>query len=151
MEKIEHYKKDGTVEQIDTGRLSRTIQQPKMLRMEEVHKYRERCLNGEPHPLNIEMQNYELVIIEEMSIDKLHMADYNMLTCRYEVSSHDQAMLIQSVTQRPHVMWAIDNSFDGLYVARRHDHSYSGVKFLFGVYLKDELATFWRLKYMGNK
>ena len=57
---------------------------------------------------------------------------------------------INSVQRRPEIEWAIDNSFDGIYVQKYEDFSRFVTSFKFAVYMKEEQATFWKLKFNGQ-
>jgi len=110
-------------------------------------QYRANCMQGSPHPLQIETEDYVKVEIARLSSPpdsympgEIHSA--------IEAGSIDSNM-IRSVTERPEVEWAIDQSFDGLYVFKQHDPAAFNQLYTFAVYLKSELATFWKLKY-GN-
>lgn len=145
MEKVTHFTKDGIVRNVDAYDLPKVRYQPKAMRIEDIGIYRQKCLKGESHPLGIESYNYQLVIVEEAHINESVSAMTNAYG--YTKFSQDEVSFIESVARRPHVEWAVDNSFDGLYVMKYFNPSAFGDMFKFGVYLKDELATFWNLKY----
>lgn len=138
MEKIINLKRDGTAQEVSNL--------PKFKEeyiRDDYSMYRERCLlYDEEHPLRIERLKYELVILEKVQIDS------TWDTCSsYTRWSESEVELLKTLTHKPHIAWAIDNSFDGLYIAKRDDPSVLATTFILGAYLKEELATFWRLKY----
>ena len=112
-------------------------------------QYRFACMDGAPHPLAIEREQYTLVTIHTQSIDaSVHFAaDGPHNTGRF---STPEIEFINSVQLRPEVEWAIDNSFDGVYVQKFNDHARYATSFQFAVYLKEEQATFWKLKFSGR-
>ena len=112
--------------------------------------YRSDCMAGEVHPLNIETQNYQLLTVHRTSIDTSIAADYQSDYYNRYKFSEPEMVFIETVKRRPEVEWALDNSFDGLYIQRIDDYSTMATVFKFGVYLKREQVTFWRLKYDGR-
>lgn len=106
--------------------------------------YREECMKGAAHPLGIEEYDFHLVIVERIEYDP------NRFAMQYGYggdTSEELSNFIESIARTPHIEWAIDNSFDGLYVIQHNNPSSFRTVFTFGVYLYAELATFWNLKY----
>lgn len=109
-----------------------------------IAQYRKDCLRGAAHPLGIEAYDFELVIVERIEYDDSRFAIQNGYGGD---GSQDFAKFIESMARTPHIEWAIDNSFDGLYVIQQNNPASFSSVMIFGVYLYAELATFWNLKY----
>ena len=113
--------------------------------------YRVDCMTGQPHPLSIERHHYVLETICTQSIKAgVFQDDERSLYKRSNRFSPLEMDFITSIQRRPEVAWAIDNSFDGIYVRKYEDHARMATSFQFAVYMKEEHATFWRLKYSGR-
>jgi len=111
-------------------------------------RYRFACMEGEPHPLTIEQQCYRLITVWTDSIDSTVMAaDHGYAHPKF---SPGEIAFIKDIQCHPEVAWAIDNSYDGLYVLRSEDASLTSTRFRFAVYMKEEHVTFWKLKYNGR-
>ena len=122
---------------------------PRGNNMYEQAQYRWDCLAGQEHPLQIETRQYVLLTICKQSIDMAVASSrnseyYSIYGRRF---NQNEVEFIDSVKLRPEIEWAIDNSFDGLYVARYEDPSLMKAVFRFAVYVKEEQATFWKLKF----
>lgn len=106
--------------------------------VDTVPQYKTNCMLGEPHPLDIESQYYSLTPILTQHI-----------TANAKQFNFDEMEFIKSIAKRPEIEWAIHNSFDGLYV-RKYESAIIEIQtivFRFAVYLKEDHATFWKLKY----
>lgn len=122
----------------------RHIMRPKAVNLtdgflEDDMNYRDRCMRGEPHPLNIEQECYTLIEVCKFEVRE----DVNLAAS----SKEEEAKALANALKIPGVEWAIDNSFDGPYCATYRDPSRFEVVFKIAVYLKAEHATFWKLKY----
>lgn len=107
--------------------------------------YKFNCLVGEQHPLEIEVHNYVLVRLCTERID--------VATSHHKLSrmfSEPEQEFIRDVRRRPEIEWAEENSFDGLYISKCEDVGSMKTAFSFAAYLKEEQATFWKLKYGGK-
>jgi len=111
--------------------------------------YRFDCMEGLAHPMAIESHRYTLVPVCADSIDSTVFDQDYRVPANTSFNEHEMAF-IDAIRGRPEVEWAIDNSFDGLYVKRFEDPSLTRTQFRFAVYLKDEHVTFWKLKYNGR-
>jgi len=129
----------------------RNIAVPGKKHFDQAH-YRRACMNGEEHPLCIERHQYVMVTVCTQSIDAgiFMQADDPHEYSRSNRFSPLEMDFITSVQRRPEVEWAVDNSFDGIYVQKYEDFARNATSFQFGVYMKDEQATFWRLKFSGR-
>lgn len=136
----------GTVEEIKEHipseiRVTRTKQQP---------QYKFDCMEGREHPLRLEVDNYVLTTVHTTNINSQASASApGELHRRYQFSVAELE-LISLVQSMPEVEWAIENSFDGIYVCKEDDYTRFESQYKFAVYLKSEQATFWRLKYHGK-
>lgn len=110
----------------------------------EMPQYRTDCMRGAAHPLGIEEYDFRLVIVERLEYDPGVFAAQHGYGGDTKEELGD---LIESMAKLPHIEWAIDNSFDGLYVITKPNPSAFRHDIVFGVYLYAELATFWNLKY----
>ena len=112
-------------------------------------RYKFDCMAGIEHPLSIERERYVLTTVHtsslDASLDRL-MPDQK----RPGQFSEPEIEFINSIQRRPEVEWAVDNSFDGVYVQKYEDFSRFATSFKFAVYLKEEQATFWKLKFHGR-
>ena len=106
--------------------------------------YKKECMCGEAHPMGIEAYDFHLVIVERITCDS---SQRSFNANNYPWNKKDEEELITSMARLPHVEWAIENSFDGLYIIEQPCNSGLEYEYLFGVYLYSELATFWNLKY----
>lgn len=107
-------------------------------------QYRTDCMRGAVHPLGIEEYDFHLVTVERIEYD------VGMFAMKHGYAGDTKEELgdfIESFTRVPHIEWAIDNSFDGLYVLTQNNPASFRTELVFGVYLYAELATFWNLKY----
>lgn len=108
--------------------------------------YRYDCMKGVSHPMEIESECYTLVMVAEAIMDIAQLT-------RDERSPHkfnrEESAFIGSLRDQPKVTWALANSFDGLYVYRVEDVAWFSTTFRLAVYMKEEHATFWKLKYHG--
>jgi len=128
----------------------RNIAVPVNRRLDQAH-YRTACLDGVPHPLGIEQHHYILVTVATRSIDS--SIAFQSTSPDYQYSNRftpNEMDFINSVQNDLAVEWAVDNSFDGIYVRKYEDHGRMATSFQFAVYMKEEQATFWRLKFSGQ-
>lgn len=114
--------------------------------------YRTACLNGEEHPLAIEREHYMMITIckQSMDTDIFIQADGNPGYAHSNRFCPAEIDFINSIQRRPEIEWAVDNSFDGIYVQKYEDHHRMSTMFQFAVYMKEEQATFWKLKFHGR-
>jgi len=118
---------------------------PVMEHMEQA-RYRFDCMRLDDQ-LAIEQKCYRLITVWTDSIDSTAMAnDHGYAHPKFSPS---EIAFIKDIQCHPTVAWAIDNSFDGLYVLRSEDASLTSTRFRFSVYMKEEHVTFWKLKYNG--
>jgi len=113
----------------------------------EQAQYRVDWMNGAAHPLNIESQHYTLVMLSTESMDSDTLTRDRIQNDHMTKFNEVEMGFIGSVKRRPEIEWALDNSFDGLYVHRYADPSEFRTMFKFAAYLKGDQATFWKLKY----
>lgn len=108
--------------------------------------YREACVNGADHPLAGEDFIYELVEVGAARVDAsiIRTAAMNPPTGKY---TEEEMVFIAKFTEAPEIDWAINNSFDGLYIKREPDHITYHMIYKFYVYMESSQATFWRLKF----
>ena len=100
-----------------------------------IFSQREDIIINDQHPLEIETEGYHKIEIGKI---------------RLEVSfnpAEDEERYLELMTRDPKIQWAIDNSFDGLYISKEKDPTSFNMIYHFYVYLKDEHALFWKLKY----
>ena len=108
-------------------------------------RYKTNCMLGESHPLGLETveqecYSYELIVIGEI--------DESEVYSNYQ--SADIGSLLEAYIKDPKIEWALENSFDGLYVEAVPDPSTFATHYKLGAYLRKEHITFWRLKYSGT-
>ena len=112
-------------------------------------QYRFDCMLGADHPLNIEREHYILTTVATRHMDTVVQAEANSWS-RLPRFNSEEMDFIMSVQKFPEVEWAIDNSFDGIYIYKEEDFARFSTMFKFAVYMKEEQATFWKLKYNGR-
>jgi len=116
--------------------------------------WREDVTNGSPHPV-LTSDEYVRIDIGRMCVDSSfktnHHGCYNGhdRSPLEQLEQHEEHAL-KNFLQNPEIAWAVDNSFDGVYVIKNNNVDNFSVDYIFSVYLKRELATFWRLKYSGT-
>lgn len=112
-------------------------------------QYRLDCMNGMDHPMQIEVHNYILVTVatREMDTGVANTANRWGRWSRCPTFSQLEMEFIALIQRCPEVEWAIDNSFDGLYVAKEDNPATFNTQFRLAVYMKEEQATFWKLKF----
>lgn len=103
------------------------------------------CMNGAPHPLNIEIDNYIRTSVGVGHMDLSYNPSYPGSSLHN--LSQEEEEFVQIFKDRPEVQWAMHNSFDGLYMKKTVDHADMKVFFSFAVYMKDTNKTYWLLKY----
>jgi hypothetical protein len=128
--------------------LQTEIRVPIQKRLDYRAPYREACMNGFDHPMEIETHQYKLFTVAQDDINADAFIQASEIRGRYW--SDLEMEFFQSVLKRPEVEWAIDNSFDGVYIAKADDPSTLSSIYKFAVYLKEEHITFWKLKYHGR-
>ena len=111
----------------------------------QIPDFMDECMNGAPHPLNIEYDDYVRTKIGLGFLDLVHHS--HGLHSSEENLTEDEENYIQNYKNRPEVQWAMHNSFDGLYIQKAFDHANAQVLFSFAVYMKTQNRTFWLLKY----
>ena len=113
--------------------------------------WREDVANGAPHPMQLRTDEYIRVKIGMMRIDtsfnQLRPSEFG-INLMEELEGVDSEAL-KDFLQRPSVAWAVDLSFDGLYIKKDFNHAEMNAIYAFFVFLKREQATFWSLKYSG--
>lgn len=112
-------------------------------------QYRFDCMMGAEHPLNIEREHYILTTVATRHMDTVATAQMDRWS-KHPTFNEAEIDFIMSVQQRPEIEWAIDNSFDGIYVQKEEDFARFATTFRFAVYMKEEQVTFWKLKYNGR-
>jgi len=110
-------------------------------------QYRYDCMNGQEHPMQLEHHAYTLVTVHRDNID-IGMAESDAYNER--MFNSEELDYISTVVRRPEVEWAMDNSFDGVYIQRHRDPAQFTTVFRFAVYMKEDQATFWKLKFNGQ-
>jgi len=114
--------------------------------------WRDEVANGAQHPLQIEELTYTRCTVGKMRIDtsfnRVNPNGYG-LSPQEHLEEHEQTAL-RNFLEDPVIAWAVDNSFDGIYVTKDTDHASMKTIFEFIVYLKEEHVTFWRLKFSGT-
>ena len=91
------------------------------------------------HPLGLEENNYVKIGV-----------GYVMVDMSIQPSTEYTNEIIKSYLRRPEIEWAIDNSFDGLYITKERDEYNYSYKYKLYVYMLDKHATFWTLKFKGS-
>ncbi len=121
---------DQTLIRIDTRQDPVVVEQVKeyiptniRVAVKKQAQYKFDCMNGIEHPLKIEVDNYTLVTIKVVSLDKATLADVNNDWYRRFEFSTSELEFINIIRCEPQVEWAEDNSFDGLYVQKSDDCS----------------------------
>jgi len=123
---------------------------PNIIRIAKTHQmfndWRTSVTNGSPHPV---LREDEYIRI---NIGKLRMESSSMQPSSYNSSPIQELEKyehygLKTFLERIEVAWAVDNSFDGVYVVKEMDYNNFNTNFIFSVYLKQEQATFWTLKY----
>ena len=118
----------------------------------QIPQYMEDCMNGAPHPMNIEFDDYVRTTIGKVHLDLEFQAHQHYGTQRSEQTNltEEEEHAIQTFKDRPEAAWAMYNSFDGLYIKKDINHAEGRVFFTFAVYMKSSNKTFWMLKYAGD-
>jgi len=136
---------DIVIEEINRS-LPDFIAVPVKEHMEQAN-YRFGCMRLDDS-LAIEQECFRLITVWTDSIDSTMMAaDHGYAHPKFNPS---EIVFIKDIQCQPEVAWAVDNSFDGLYVLRSEDPSLTSTRFRFAVYMKEEHVTFWKLKYNGR-
>jgi hypothetical protein len=131
-----------------TGSVPLNMKVPRQQQRQAAYKFE--CMeNPDAHPLDIRTDNYELITITSCAIDPMHDVNDRSYGNHYKFNQ-DEIEFIQSISRQPKVEWAIENSFDGLYIQKEFNHADFRTHYRFAVYLKEEQATFWKLKYHGS-
>lgn len=109
--------------------------------------YKERVLNGQEHPLRIEYDEWHFTWVSARRI-ALNFFGQRPIQFHGDQFSDDEIDFLGNIQeQEPQVEWAIDNSFDGLYIKRYEDLESYTMVYKIGVYLHGKHATYFRLKY----
>jgi hypothetical protein len=95
------------------------------------------------HPLEIESDQWILVWVNRFRFNVFELDKFN-------ADSEFTKYLCDITMRDKRTRWAVENSFDGLYFQRRQ-RSLDEVTIKIGVYLKEEHATYWTLKYGYTK
>ncbi len=103
--------------------------------------YKHECMMGAEHPLQIEQYKYILT-----QVYSVHISDQRTVDNLYG-DGYGTKELIDDITRKRPIQWAIDNSFDGLYVDNFTEVTNMRTNLKFYVYLLDKHATFWNLKF----
>ena len=111
--------------------------------------YRVNCMYGYDHPLSIERQHYRLLTVDMADLDADALDQDGGRYYRKEYTPMEMEFF-ESILRKPQVEWAVDNSFDGIYILREEDMATFRVVYRFAVYLKEEQVTFWKLKFSGQ-
>lgn len=112
-------------------------------------RYRWDCMNGQDHPLSIEQEEYILTEVHRAEIDSIIHEEQREWHRQYTFNQQE-IEFIKGIMRQREVGWAIDNSFDGLYIHRDEDYRSFRSIYRFAVYMKTEQATFWKLKFHGT-
>jgi hypothetical protein len=102
------------------------------------------------HPLQCEEFKFELTFVGHAEMEPEFSQDVrDEYQYRYNKGQFNEPEmeLIKNVMKRPEVEWAVDNSFDGIYIHKYNDAASFKTVFKFAVYMEANQATFWRLKY----
>ena len=130
---------------------------PNIIRVAKTHEifvdWREDVVNGAPHPV-LQAEDYVRINIGNMHVDtSFNHMNGNGHGYRSDPLTHLEEYeqeALKTFLKNPAVAWAVDNSFDGVYVIQDNYSSDFTIQFVFSVYLKREHATFWTLKYSGT-
>ena len=120
------------------------------IKYDHVPDYKLRCLEGMSHPLNIEEYHYELVNLGGFVFNSNFMFQYPGLpngVFNNKTFLPEEVEFIRNIAARPEIEWAVENSFDGLYIKRHQDPLAFNIHFNFAAYFTAEHATFWRMKF----
>lgn len=114
--------------------------------------WRVRTIETGEHPLRIESEEYHLTWVHDVkiSLEMLSRKKYDGYVYgsgNTEFDEHEQEMIMTHARDIPAIAWAVDNSFDGLYVKKKENYEAFVMVYRFGVYLKEHHATFWKLKF----
>ena len=124
-----------------------------------VPEYMEDAFEGYPHPLGIDnkdsmakqkLESYSFLIVHETYMSESVQAQNHQVYFKAGLHfSQEEQKLIQDVQRYKEVSWAMQNSFDGLYVRKFMNPEHYETAFQFGVYMLDQHITYWQLKF-GN-
>jgi len=116
--------------------------------------WRQEVANGAMHPIQMHIDEYIRLKIGEMRLDmsfnQLQAGEYVYGLDMAEDPDSPESQALQDFLRRPEVAWAVDISFDGLYITKDFDHAEMRSLFAFFVFLKKEQVTFWKLKFSGT-
>ena len=115
----------------------------------QIPNFMEDCMDGAPHPMQIEYDDYTRVYIGRINMDT-HRHSINSFKVNAPAQhnlTEEEEEIIQNFKDRPEVQWAIHNSFDGLFIKKEYDYANLRTLFMFAVYMKNTNKTFWILKY----
>jgi len=117
-------------------------------------QYKLNCMEGDSHPLEIEKYHYTLCHIFRASIDSEVMTR-DITAANYARNDSfnpvEQSFIRGVLADNPAVDWAINNSFDGLYISRYAELATLTTIFIFRAYLLEKHITFWKLKFAGTQ
>jgi len=108
-------------------------------------KYNHESMTGN-HPLSIETHDYVLMVVHTSQIDQSTFISRSAGVVTPTLDGAEM-LYVNSVRRKPEVEWAVNNSFDGMYITTESDPATFTMRFRFAVYMKSEHATFWRLKF----
>jgi hypothetical protein len=117
-------------------------------------EYRTGCMTGATHPLEIEKHCYRLTTIATLTMDAMVRGNDSRRNKWPYIGLHltgeEQNFIRDSIAGRA-MSWAIENSFDGLYIQKDQDLSRLVTIFRVSVYMKEEHITFWRLQFANRR
>lgn len=103
--------------------------------------------DGMSHP----MEHHEEFVYQFCRIGQVDMAMSTInRSTGYSVRNQytpEEQEFIKEFVRRPEIDWAINNSFDGVYISKYLDPASYSMRFNIGVYMLPEHITFWKLKY----
>jgi len=107
--------------------------------------YRQHMEHGGMHPLSMELEQeeYKFIHIGYIRVEGSNIQ--NSTSKHWLETYHGEAL--KSFLRDPKVAWAVENSFDGIYVTQEPDYASFETKMCISCYMLGKLAVFWKLKF----
>jgi len=114
---------------------------------DKIPQYKLDVMNGEDHPLQGKDFIYKLTHIDTLYQDAMGIAINGYPASREGTLTSDEVEFLRTACKQSQLDWAIENSFDGLYIKKQLDPASYRMVYALYVYMEEQQATFWRLKY----
>jgi len=115
---------------------------------ETMSRYKLDVLAGADHPLQSEEFIYTLTPVEKLERDASEISMSVNPRIAHDHLSPDEVEFLNEVCFKiPKIDWAIENSFDGVYIKKYLQPSSYKMIYELYVYMEEKQATMWRLKY----